>query len=98
MIEYSYTVDMTENSNNGRAVTIAKKAADCLRGECTAARMSQEKLADIVGVQRGTVNQWINTGQMKLEKFIEVAMAVGAEPHEIIRRAEALASKEGEGR
>lgn len=96
MIEYSYTVDMIENSNNGRAVTIAKKAADCLRGECTAARMSQEKLADIVGVQRGTVNQWINTGQMKLEKFIEVAMAVGAEPHEIIRRAEALADREGE--
>ena len=86
---------MIEHSNSDRAAVIAKKAADCLRGECTAVRMSQEKLADLVGVQRGTVNQWINTGQMKLEKFIEMAMAVGAEPHEVIRRAEALAVREG---
>lgn len=77
---------MTVNSNK-----ISALAVDGLQRERRAANIPQRALADELGISRQTVNQKLQSGDMKLTEFVTMAFAVGASPHEILAKAEALA-------
>lgn len=68
---------------------LAEAVAIQVRVELAAARMDQATLAAYVGIERATLNRYLNMHtQMPLPVFFRIAQAFGIAPDELMRRAE----------
>lgn len=93
-MENSYYLTMMEHSYKMASHEISRQATDCVRRSLRAAEISQEDVATHLHVNRQTVGLWLNSGNVKLERFIELAFEAGRNPCEVLKQAMVLATGE----
>lgn len=69
-------------------VEIATNAADELRRLARYADRSQEQLASEIGVSRQAMNAKLNGSPLDLTEFVAIALSLGRNPSEVLRKAE----------
>lgn len=64
-----------------------------IRVELTSRDMTQQQLADAIGIERATLSRYINGKPMPLMVYINLAEALGLTPQALMLRAEERAGQ-----
>lgn len=67
-----------------------------IRVELTSRGMTQQQLADAIGIERATLSRYLNGKPMPLMVYLNLAEALGLSPQALMRRAEDRAGQAGQ--
>lgn len=67
-----------------------------IRVELTSRGMTQQQLADAIGIERATLSRYLNGKPMPLMVYINLAEALGLSPQALMMRAEDRVGQAGQ--